>query len=453
MRTCILPLSSLKRLEDVYYHILCISLLFCWRQYLTLDVTQLSRHILVGRKMSSQLTSQLRKEQSSRDMRSENDSVILGPRATQKPRSWSSLELRPVLSPSPAFLEPPKTSKDDTHLEPYPTTPQRPSLPPRGLSLQMPPRDISSSSTANLTTNLVNRVPLSPKLDSTISYGSPASVLPRRSRGLDFSRACTNLHHSTLAEQSSPDSSPVISGRAVMIPPRKGPPNGSQPSVPSSPASAAHSLWSTIGNVDRPAISSSVGSINMLDSDSDSDASEMEDIMRRAEDEDTVHMTPQAGRSTFGLGNPFVSGIISSPGMEMVNPFSPAAAKLMSFQRARLRSGRSRKSSSSMSDSRRNSMPSPGPSSPPLLKSIESSLRGGYFNKDNTRKNIESRRESLSLGTNELHISDGAESEGEGMRLSPTDALGIPIPVTPTLDERRNVIRRAVTRRGNLLVR
>jgi hypothetical protein len=420
---------------------------------MTLDVAPRFKAYRTLAEMSSQLTSQLQKEQSSRDIRSENDSGMPGHRTTQKPRSWSSLELKPVLSPSPAFLEPPKASKDDTHLGPYPTTPQRPSLPPRGLSLQMPPRDISSSSTANLTTNLINRVPLSPKLDSTISYGSPASVLPRRSRGLDFSRACTNLHHSTLAEQSSPDSSPVISGRAMMIPPRKSLPNGSQPSVPSSPASAAHSLWSTIGNIDRPSISSSVGSVNMLDSDTDSDASEMEDIMRRGDDEDTVHMTPQAGKSTFGLGNPFVSGIISSPGMEMVNPFSPAAANLMSFQRARLRKGRNRKSSSSMSDSRRNSMASPGPSSPPLLKSIESSVRGGFFTKDNTRENIESRRESLSLGTNELHISDGAESEGEGMRLSPTDALGIPIPVTPTLDERRNVIRRAVTRRGNLLVR
>ena len=74
---------------------------------------------------------------------------------------------------------------------------------------------------ANLTTNRTNRLPLSPKLDSSASYGVPGSVLPRRSRGMDFSRACTNLHHSTLAEQSSPDSSPVIGGRAMNIPSRK----------------------------------------------------------------------------------------------------------------------------------------------------------------------------------------------------------------------------------------
>ncbi|MCJ1380056.1 hypothetical protein MMC17_003159 [Xylographa soralifera] len=370
-----------------------------------------------------------------------------------KSRSWSSLELKPTLSPSPAFLEPAKTSKDDTHIVPFPVTPKRPSLPPRGLSLQMPPRDVTSSSTANLTTNLLNRVPLSPKLDSTITYGPAGSVLPRRSRGLDFSRACTNLHHSTLAEQSSPDSSPVISGRAMMIPPRKSLHNGSVSSVPDSPGSAANSLWSTFGNMEKPGMSSSAGSINMMESDSDSDASDVDVVMGRAEDEDTIHMTPQANKSGFGCGNPFVKGIISSPGADFRSPFSPATASLMSFRRSRLRHKHSsRKSSSSASVSGHSSMPSPGPVSPPLLKSIESNLGGGYFNKEMTKQDVNSRRESLSLGTSDMQISDGAESEeGDGSRVSPHDALGIPIPITPTLDERRNVIRRAVTRRGNLL--
>ena len=43
--------------------------------------------------------------------------------------------------------------------------------------------------------------PLSPKLDHSQIYASPTNILPRRSRGLDFSRAATSLHHSTLAEQ------------------------------------------------------------------------------------------------------------------------------------------------------------------------------------------------------------------------------------------------------------
>ncbi|MCJ1478354.1 hypothetical protein MMC13_007034 [Lambiella insularis] len=404
--------------------------------------------------MSSELTPQLRKEQSTHEIDGMLAEVPHVPRSLPRPRPWSSLELAPALSPSPAFLEPAKAaSKDDTHIAPYPVTPKRPSLPSRGLSLQMPPRDVSSSSTANLSTNLINRVPLSPKFDSTIPYGLAGSVLPRRSRGLDFSRACTNLHHSTLAEQSSPDSSPVISGRPLMIPPRKSLHNGSISSVPDSPASVANSLWSTMGTLDRPGgISSSAGSVNMLDSDTDSDASDGDVMMGRTEDEDTIIMTPQVHKSGYATGNPFVTGTIPSPGMDFVSPFSPGAATLMSFQRARMKHKRnSRKSSSSASG--HSSMHSPGPASPPLLKSIESSLNGGDFNKELSKKEVSSRRQSLSLGTNELHISDGAESEdGDGTRTSPHDALGIPIPLTPTFDERRNVIRRAVTRRGNLLV-
>ena len=239
-----------------------------------------------------------------------------------------------------------------------------------------------------------------------------------------------------------------------MIPQRKSLHNGSVSSVPDSPGSAANSLWSTFGVVEKPGMSSSAGSVNMLDSDSDSNTSDVDLVIRRNKDEDTIHMTPQANKNGFGSGNPFVKGIISSPGIEFRSPFSPATASLMSFQRSRLRHKHSsRKSSSSASVSGHSSMPSPGPVSPPLLKSIESNLSGGYFSKEMSKQDVNSRRESLSLGTNEMHISDGAESdEGEGSRISPHDALGIPIPITPTLDERRNVIRRAVTRRGNLLV-
>lgn len=406
--------------------------------------------------MSSELTPQLQQEQSTQDVGNMLAEAAQIPRSSPKTRPWSSLELKPALSPSPAFLEPARAaSKDDMYVAPYPVTPKRPSLPLRGLSLQMPPRDVSSSSTANLSTSHLNRVPLSPKFDSTLPYGLAGSVLPRRSRGLDFSRACTNLHHSTLAEQSSPDSSPVISGRPMMIPPRKSLHNGSISSVPDSPASVANSLWSTVGNIDRPGgVSSSAGSVNMMDSETDSDASDVDIVMGRTEDDDTILMTPQVHKTGYATGNPFVTGSISSPGIDFVSPFSPGAATLMSFQRARMKYQRkSRKSSSSASASGHSSMHSPGPASPPLLKSIESSLNGGYFNKELSRKEVSSRRESLSLGTNELHISDGAESEdGEGLRISPHDALGIPVPLTPTFDERRSVIRRAVTRRGNLLV-
>ena len=399
--------------------------------------------------LSSQLSSQLQKEQDEDHINGNHRSESPPSRSPSRtrPRPWSSLELKPRLAASPSFLEPFKSSKDDSYVPSEPVTPRRPSSSlARGLSLQMPPRDISSSSIANLT-----RVPVSPKLESPVSHTSPTTVLPRRSRGLDFSRACTNLHHSTLAEQSSPDSSPIISGRGVIIPRRKSIHSATGTSnVPDSPSSTVNSMWSTMANVDRTGISSSVGSINMIDSDSGSTSSDGDQMMGHPDDEDTIHGTPQVRN---GSKNLFTYGSMSSPGIDVVNPFSPSAANLMSFQRARLRHSRKSRTSSS-SISARSSIASPGPVSPPLLKSIESNTNGGYFCGELDRKNLESRRESLSLGTNELNISDGVESEdGEACRISPHDALGIPIPMTPSIDERRSVIRRAVTRRGgNLLV-
>ena len=183
-----------------------------------------------------------------------------------------------------------------------------------------------------------------------------------------------------------------------------------------------------------------------MDSESDNSSSD-EDMLKVGEDEDTIHMTPQPHRTGFG---PFGSSNVLNPAIESPNPFSPAAANLMSFQR-RIRNGRNTRKSSS-SASRQSSMHSPGPTSP-LLKSIETGLSGSYFSKELDKKGIESRRESLSLGTNELHISDGTESEEpEAFRSSSNDALGLPVNSASNLDERRSVIRRAVTRRSNMLV-
>ena len=361
------------------------------------------------------------------------------PRSPAKKRSMSD-GIKPALSPSPAFREPALTSRDDIAILPSPVTPQRPKSLARGLSLQMPPDSNPAT--------FLNRVPLSPKLEPSSSYGSPTSALPRRSRGLDFSRACTNLHHSTLAEQSSPDSSPTIGGKGVMIPPRKGLSNPS--SLLESPVSISNSLWSTMANTDKPAVSSSIGSINMLDSESGSTSSDEDDLMDQADAEDTIITTPQVYKLGNSLTNPFPPANISSPGTEWMGYHSPAAASLMSFQRrARLRHGRSKKSSSSISA--HSSLHSSGPASPPLLKSIESSMGGGHLNKDGTKTTIGSRRESLSLGTKELHLSDGGDSCDDGdSKVSPRDN---PVtPATPGMDEKRGVIRRAVTRRGNLLV-
>ena len=365
----------------------------------------------------------------------------------EKRRPWSSQGFKSVLSPSPVFIDSRRASKDDLSVASDPVTPKRPNVIPRGLSLQMPPRDISSTSTANLT----KRIPVSPKPETAASYPSPSSVLPRRSRGMDFSRAATNLHHSTLAE-SSPESSPIVGSRGGMLPRKSlfSPP--SNPSVPESPNSVPNSTWSTMTNSEKPGLSSSVGSSSMMDYDSGSTSSDGDEVMDNGEDDDTIHMTPHVNQLGNGFGNPFGS-VASSPGGDGIGAFSPAVSKLMSYQRHRRKSRKKRMSSSSASG--RSSLHSPGPSSPPLLRSIESnlSINGGYFLDEPSKKEMNSRRESLSLGTSDMQLSDAEQSDGEGLlRTHSHESVPIPTPVTPTMDDRRNVIRKAVTRRGNMLV-
>ena len=131
-----------------------------------------------------------------------------------------------TLQPSPTFHERQyRKSKDDEALLPATPKPaRRPDFVGRGLSLQMPPR-LEMPSPSHFPP-FPRPAPLSPQLDRNNIYGgvstngnqgSPATSLPRHSRGLDFARACTNLHHSTIAE-SSPDSSPVITQKAMNIP-------------------------------------------------------------------------------------------------------------------------------------------------------------------------------------------------------------------------------------------
>ncbi|KAJ4349538.1 uncharacterized protein N0V89_008154 [Didymosphaeria variabile] len=336
------------------------------------------------------------------------------PQKSKSPKARSLSDSTPHLEPSPKFHEPLRTSKDDHTIIASPRTPRRPELLSRGLSLQMPSREMPMPSPAHFAA----RVPLSPQLDSRNTYASPASLLPRRSRGAEFSRACTNLHHSTLADQSSPDSSPTITQKGMMIPSRK--PRGN-----SMVLDAPNIGFQSWGNGDRTAASSSVGSINMLGSDDSSSASDEGDLMDPDDNDDPMLMTPQAIKNP-PFGGPPVG---NSPGM-WSNMFSPGhIPTFMSIQRARLRKGRSRKSSSSASG--HSSMASPGPTSPPNGKSE------GYLARETAirKAGSASRRESLSLFTNDLHISSGNDSGDEAVTM----------PQTP------GVVRRAVTRRGNLL--
>ncbi|KAL2435382.1 hypothetical protein ABEF95_015864 [Exophiala dermatitidis] len=385
----------------------------------------------------STLSQQIEHGEGERTPKSSSVSV----RSSPKPRSLSDAS-KPILSPSPAFREPlRRVSKDDSSIpgQSAPSaSPRPPSFQIRGLSLHVPLADTQDGQTGSN----IPRIPLSPKLDSSQIYGSPSSMLPRRSRGLDYTRACTNLHHSTLAE-ASPDASP-ITGRGIQIPSRR----GFASNVLDSPSNqSSNALWTSLSN-EKTNLSSSVSSVNMLGSDSDSDSDSSSDMAIDREMDDAILNTPAASRINAGL----VPGLMNSPGLEWMNNNQPSPAQaslmtfqpnLMSFRRARTHKGKSQHSSSSVS--MKSSKPSPGPLSPGILKSVENA-GSGYFGTGLTKQQVQSRRESLSLGTNDLHLSDSEEGSNNkpaaGQSASDMDGAGSEGP--------RGVIRRAVTRRGNL---
>ena len=217
------------------------------------------------------------------------------------------------------------------------------------------------------------------------------------------------------------------------------------PNAPSTSLGAG-GIWGSLGQ-ERSMLSSSVGSVNMLASESESSASDDDASMGGDDTEDPVFTTPQvhklqnphtaatpfgAAPSTPGGGGAWGSGA----------NFSPAQASLMkTIRRARLqKSGkRTRKSSSSASGSGYSSMASPRTTSPPALRSIESATNAqGYFPWAPAAR---SRRESLALGTDGLHLSSGNDSGDEASGQNSAQNS----PATP------GVVRRPVVRRGNLL--
>ena len=386
----------------------------------TMTTSSTLAHTLPAVQFQSKLSEQLSRrmdetenESSTNGDSSEKSNSFDHPRrASTKSRSLSTSSIQRLSHDSNR-----QSTRDDSTTS-IPATPQRPSALQQGLALNMPSRVPGQSS-------IGNRTPLSPKLDSAQIYGSPSSVLPRRSRGLDFSRACTNLHHSTLAE-SSPDSSPTVGGRGMNIPQRRG-----------SQGSTSMHQMSSWGQGDRTGISSSVSSVNMMESDTSS-SEEDDEPMGGDRDEMMIVNTPQNNK--IGGPSPFAVGNVMSPGNDWMGGYSQAAASLMSFQRARFHKGRSRHSSSSASGN--SSKPSPGPLSPPVMKSVENQA-GGYFG---TKNAIPPRRQSLSLGTRDLRLSDLSD-DGES-RGSRTESPAAPVSEGGPL----GVVRRAVTRRGSLLV-
>lgn len=311
-------------------------------------------------------------------------------------------------TPSKKLSDPPqlfegsrRTSKDDMSIRDSqpPATPRR--AEPKALSLQMPPRQYTPPPAAS--NPYVKPPPLSPKLDHSQIYASPTNILPRRSRGLDFSRAATSLHHSTLAE-SSPDSSPTLGNRAMNISSRRGELTG--------PEQTSSSLWSMMGNHERMNISSSLGSTTQHAVASDSSTSSDDDDLMDEDMDEPYVTTPQVSRTTSNM-NP-------------AGPFgSPAMACLMSFQQRQ----RHRKQHK---------------------KKVRGPLGLGFnttaaaLSKSPPSNSSKTRRESISWQANQLHIST-ADGDESGRSQSDVDGNAGDGP-------QRGVTRRTVTRRGNLLV-
>lgn len=306
-----------------------------------------------------------------------------------------------------------------------PSTPIRGGFPSHDLSIQMPPRDPTLVPEANLSptrpTPDVRPAPLSPKLDHSLIYASP-NILPRRSRGLDFSRAATSLHHSTIAEQGTPDSSPTIGSRAMNIPGRRSHDYGNA-------EHSSNSLWTVMGHHhERSAVSSSLGSTLHIGSESSS-SSDDDDFMDEDMDE-TFVTTPQVAKTSTMTPAP----MHPIPSVPWMPAGSPALNSLMSFQQRQRPRRRSRKKLRGPLALGFQSLNLP-------QASLSKSPPNNVIAKDMASADAHSRRESISWAANQLHIS-GSESDDPKSRMED----GVDSPSRPS------VIKRAVTRRGNLLV-
>lgn len=343
-----------------------------------------------------------------------------------KTRSLSDGGGTPKLSPSPRiFGAARRQSKDDSSirdsdrdLATQPSTPIRAGFVLRDLApaLQIPTREpLSPARHLQPGSPYIKPAPLSPKLDHSQIYASPTNILPRRSRGLDFSRAATSLHHSTLANPGSPNSSPTIGLRAMNIPGGRqgGCGGGTDEAGPWFTASNAG------GQTDRLAISSSLGSNTHMCSETSSSSDDEDEFMDENMEESYL-VTPQASKRTdiLASASPWVPGS------------SPAINNLVSFQQ-RQRPRRQAKNKtrgqlgSGFVSTAQNNM-SKSPPNANLVKEMPS---------------MHHRRESISWAANQLHISGSESDDNLKTHMDTVDSPSRP-----------GIIRRAVTRRGNLLV-
>ncbi|KAL1880576.1 hypothetical protein VTK73DRAFT_5381 [Phialemonium thermophilum] len=326
-------------------------------------------------------------------------------------RSLSDSEGTPKLSPSPHIRTATvRQSKDDNSIPDgscEPSTPNHTSS-NRDLALQLPERDAGIHGSHPYAQG--KHGPLSPKLEH--QYPSPTNILPRRSRGLDFSRAATSLHHSTLADQGSPSSSPTVASRAVNIPGRRSGDYGNT-------EQSSNSLWSMMGGPERSTITGSLGSTLPICSSSSS-SSDDDDLMDEDMDEAFL-TTPHVSKVDTPMA------ISSAPWIPGVPHDISSLPSFQQRQRPRRQPRHKARGASGagFNPSMGQSILSRSPPNPTVTKEPAS---------------VHARRESISWAANQLHIS-GSESD-ENLR-SQNETVDSP--------SRPSVIKRAVTRRGNLL--
>jgi len=326
-------------------------------------------------------------------------------RTPTKNRSLS--DSAPQLSPSPMFKEPRRTVDDHAIMPALTKSPSTASTTCADALFQyMPRRHLGAGASG-----IVGRVDLDPR----DAFENPSTMLPRHSRGLDFSRACTNLHHSTLADHSSPDSSPTITQKGIMIPSRR---PSMHLTMQDLPRMSIGGPWATNSGFERPFMPRSLASTNAFTSDASSNNSsdDEDNLMRQDEPEDVTMSTPRSHRGDNNSGlTPYIGPRTSIPEgwMQSNSPINP-------FMLAR--NERFQSNASDVGPFRLDE----GVGRSTFLRRESSS---GVFVNDGIMAGASSRRESLSQGTTGLHISTSNESGDEN-----------------------GVVRRAVTRRSNLLV-
>ncbi|KAL1888716.1 hypothetical protein Cpir12675_006066 [Ceratocystis pirilliformis] len=310
------------------------------------------------------------------------------------------------LSPSPLIVESSRASKDDSSIKEStavtPVTPIRASFPRKasGLAAQLPApsRDFGSPLGSSSVQQNAKPAPPSPKLtDHPQIYSSPTNIIPRRSRGLDFSRAATSLHHSTLAEQHNLDSSPTIgSSRVASHPHRRSGDYGST-------EQSSSSLWSVMGGQDRGLISAALAS-GARAASPDTDSSSDNDVMDEDMEEPYI-TTPHIQRTAISMG-----WLGNAPVNSLMSYRDKTRPKKLPKRRIRTPMGLG-------------------------FSNISKSPPSGLA-KDGPLGMAHGRRDSISWQANQLHISnsdpdDSVRSIGDGAD--------------------RSVIRKVTTKRGNLL--